>query len=142
MEKYKIFLDSNVFISGLYSSQNAPGKILDYFVASKIDIFILQKVLAEIIRVAKEKMPDILPGLNKFLTSCPPIIIKDPSPQEASKWHSLINKEDALILEAARKCQPDYLVTGDRHFFSSQEITKQTGAKIVKPVEFIKILEK
>ncbi|GAH16715.1 unnamed protein product, partial [marine sediment metagenome] len=36
MEKLKIFLDSNVLISGLYSEKGGPGIILDYFIAGKI----------------------------------------------------------------------------------------------------------
>ena len=77
IKKLKIFIDSNVFISGLYSGKGAPGAIINNFTIGKIDIVISQGVLNEIIVVLKEKLPSVLPVLQKFLLSHPPEIIKD-----------------------------------------------------------------
>jgi len=116
-KKLKVFLDSNVFISGLYSGKGAPGFIIDEYISGKINISISQKVLNEIVIVLKEKLPSILGLFQDFLLAYPPEIIKDPTMEAIKKWNSIINEDDALILESAISCNPDYLVTGDKHFF-------------------------
>jgi putative PIN family toxin of toxin-antitoxin system len=139
MKKLKVFIDSNVFISGLYSGKGSPGLIINNFIFGDIDISISQKVLNEIIVVLKEKMSDILPTLQKFLLSHPPEIIKDPTSKNIAKWSGIINKNDAMILESAITCQPDYFITGDKHFFENPLIAHKSGLKIVKPQEFLNI---
>jgi len=138
-EKCKVFIDSNVFISGLYSSESNPGKIMNYFIRGKIDVFISQKVLNEIVRVISEKIPRILPVLRKFLASYPPGIIKDPGQKEIKKWYGIINKDDALILEAAISSGAEYLITGDKHFFNNKVI-KKSGINVIRPSEFVMII--
>lgn len=136
MEKFKIFLDSNVFISGLYSEKGDPGIILDHFIAGKIGIIISQKVLKEVIEVLQEKLQKMLPFLQEFLLSYPPEIIKDAKPENIKKWSGLVNEDDAMILESAMSCEPDYFITGDKHFFNNPLIEKRSGLKILRPESF------
>jgi putative PIN family toxin of toxin-antitoxin system len=136
-KKLKIFIDSNVFISGLYWEKGAPGVIINDYILGKIDIVISQRVLNEVIIVLKEKLPSILPLLQKFLLSYPPEIIKDSIPQDVAKWKGILNKNDADILESAISCVPDYFITGDKHFFENPLITKKSGLKIIKPQDFM-----
>ena len=135
-KKLKIFIDSNVFISGLYQEKGAPGAIINDYTLGKIDIVISQGVLNEIIIVLKEKLPSVLPVLQKFLLSHPPEIIKDSIPRAVEKWKGILNKNDAAILESAISCAPDYFITGDKHFFENPLIAKKSGLKIIKPQEF------
>ena len=141
MEKLRVFLDSNVFISGLYSAKGGPGIILDYFIAGKIVIIISQKVLNEVIEVLQEKLPKILPFLQEFLLSYPPEIIKDAKPENIKKWSGLVNEDDAMILESAMSCEPDYFITGDKHFFNNPLNEKRSGLKILRPENFVNILK-
>ena len=142
MEKLRVFLDSNVFISGLYSEKGGPGIILDYFIAGKIVIIISQKVLNEVIEVLQEKLPEVLPFLQEFLLSYPPEIIKDAKPENIKRWSGLVNEDDAMILESAISSEPDYFITGDKHFFGSPLIEKRSGLKILRPENFANILKK
>lgn len=142
MEKLKIFLDSNVLISGLYSEKGVPGIILGHFIAGKIGIIISQKVLNEAIEVLSEKLQKMLPFLQEFLLSYPPEIIKDAKLENIKKWSGLVNEDDAMILESAISCEPDYFITGDKHFFSSPLIEKRSGLKILRPESFANILKK
>ena len=142
MEKLKVFLDSNVFISGLYSEKGGPGIILDHFIAGKIVIVISQRVLNEVIEVLQEKLQKMLPVLQEFLLSYPPEIIKDAKLENIKKWSGLINEDDAMILESAMSCEPDYFITGDKHFFSSPLIEKRSDLKILRPESFVNILKK
>ncbi|MHB1443338.1 MAG: putative toxin-antitoxin system toxin component, PIN family [Candidatus Humimicrobiaceae bacterium] len=139
-KKLKVFLDSNVFISGLYSEKGAPGLIMNNYILGRIDISISQKVLNEIIIVLKKKLPSILTLLQKFLLTYPPEIIKDPPAEAVKKWNDIINENDAAILESAIYCNPDYFITGDKHFFESPIIAEKSGLQIIKPQEFLKIL--
>lgn len=141
-KKLKVFLDSNVFISGLYSEKGAPGLIMNNYILGRIDISISQKVLNEIIIVLKKKLPSILTLLQKFLLTYPPEIIKDPPAEAVKNWNDIINEDDAAILESAIYCNPDYFITGDKHFFESPLIAKKSGLQIIKPQEFLEILTK
>jgi putative PIN family toxin of toxin-antitoxin system len=50
----RAFLDTNVWFSGLYSTQNAPYKILSYFLEGKITIVISQQILDELFRTVNQ----------------------------------------------------------------------------------------
>ena len=54
-KKLKVFLDSNVFISGLYSEKGAPGIIMNNYILGWMDISISQKVLNEISTYANNR---------------------------------------------------------------------------------------
>jgi putative PIN family toxin of toxin-antitoxin system len=136
----RVFLDTNVIFSGLYSSQGAPGKILEGFIDGKLEIIVSQKVLEEVVRTIKKKLPEALSALNRLLVSIPPEIVEDPSPEEVAHWTKVIDAEDAAILAAAVAAQPDYLVTGDSHFLSSPHIAEESGLQIVTPGQLLEVL--
>ena len=138
----RVFLDSNVIFSGLYSAEGAPGIILRHFVEGRIRVVISQQVLEEVVRTIKEKLPEALPVLRKLLVSTPPEIRKDPTPGEVSYWTEVVQSEDAPILAAALAAQPDCLVTGDKHFLENPIIMEKSGLHIVTPAQFLKDLEK
>ena len=138
-KKLKVFLDSNVFISGLYSVKGAPGQIINNYISGRIEVTISQKVLNEIIIVLNKKLPSVLSLLQNFLLTYPPEIVKDPSVEEVKKWRNIINENDAAILESAISCNPDYFITGDKHFFESPAIAERSGLQIIKPQEFLKV---
>jgi putative PIN family toxin of toxin-antitoxin system len=137
--KLRVFLDSNVFISGLYSSGKAPGKILENFIEGKIEIVISQQVLEEVVRAIREKLPEALPALNIFLSNTPPEIVRDPGESEIEAWAGFVHIEDAAILAAAISSHPDYLVTGDNHFLNNLNL-KNTGISIISPSGLWKLL--
>ena len=131
-----VFLDTNVLVSGLYSDKRSPGVIIDYFILGKISIIISQKILNEAITVLKIKFPLILSKVLLFLINYPPVIIKDPEANSTARWSGLLNKEDAIILEAAISCQAQYFITGDKHFFINPQIQNTAGLKIMRPNDF------
>ena len=138
--KLRVFLDSNVIFSGLYSSQKAPGKILEYFIQGRICVVISRQVLEEIVRVMKEKLPGALPFLNQLLMSSPPEIIADPLPAEVECWSRLLKMGDAAILAAVISARPDYFVTGDNHFLNNRGMAEETGLHIITPAELWELL--
>ena len=135
----RIFLDSNVIFSGLYSSNGAPGSILNGYIEGKLRVVISQQVLEEVVRTVERKHIVALPLLKRILVNVPPEIVEDPKPEEIALWDRIMDSEDASILAAAIAAQPDYLVTGDRRFFENAEIINRTGLRIVTPAQFLKI---
>jgi predicted nucleic acid-binding protein len=126
----------------MYSSEGASGIILEHFVEGRLRVVISQQVLEEVVRTIKEKLPEALPALRRLLVSTPPEIGKDPPPEEVARWAEVIHTEDAGILAAAVVAQPDYLVTGDKHFFENPGIVEKSGLRIVTPAQFLNSLKK
>lgn len=139
--KPRVFLDSNIIFSGLYSPKGAPGIILEHFIKGDISMVVSQQVLEEVIRTIKEKLPDALPASRRLLVSIPLEVRADPEPGEIKRWARKIPVADAAILAAAVAAQPDYLVTGDNHFIENPGIAKEASLHIVNTAQFLKFLE-
>jgi uncharacterized protein len=139
--KLRVFLDTNVIFSGLYSDHGAPGAILKYFVEGRISVVVSQQILEEVVRALKEKLPEVLPALKKFLVNAPPEIEADPSPEAIQRWTKEIHPADAAILASAIAAKPDYFITGDNHFLENQTVMEQAGLKIVTPARFLNLFE-
>lgn len=139
--KLRVFLDSNVIFSGLYSSKGAPGTIIRLFILGKIDVVVSQQVLEEVIGTLKEKLPDSLPTLKRLLTNTPPEVVADPALTDVKRWTTKLQLGDAAILAAAITARPDYFITGDRHFFKNPAVVQESGLNIVIPAQFLKIIE-
>ncbi len=140
--KPRVFLDSNVVFSGLYSSEGAPGVILEHFVKGNISLVVSQQVLEEVIRTIKEKLPDALPALRGLLVNTPPEVVADPKRGDIEKWTKHLQMGDAAILAAAISAQPDYFITGDKHFLDAREVAESAGLNIVTPAQFLETLTK
>jgi hypothetical protein len=140
--KPRVFLDSNVIFSGLYSPDGAPGVILEHFVKGNVAIVVSQQVLEEVIRTIKEKLPDVLTALRRLLVNTPPEVVADPKLRDIELWTKKLYLGDAAILAAAVAAQPDYFITGDRHFLDNQEIAENAGLKIVTPAQFLEVWTK
>ena len=138
--KLRVFLDTNVIFSGLYSSDSPAGIILDHFTEGKLTVVISQQVLEEVVRTIKEKLPVVLPLLRKLLGSVSLEIIKAPTSEEIINWTQVIHPEDAAILAAAINARTDYLVTGDKHFLENPDINERSGLIIVTPKQFLAYL--
>src|SRR3972149_10898516 len=135
--KLRVFLDSNVIFSGLYSPRGAPGAILEHFIRGNISVVISQQVLEEVIRTLKEKLPEALPALRRLLVNVPPEVAADPKVEVIERWTGILSLADAAILAAAVAAQPNYFVTGDKHFIGNPDIVKKAGPQIVTPAQFL-----
>ncbi len=138
----RVFLDSNVIFSGLYSPEGAPGVILDHFVKGSISIVVSQQVLEEVVRTVRAKLPDALPALKRLLMGIPPEIVADPESREVERWMNKLPLGDAAILAAAIEAQPDYFITGDRHFTEDPRIAEEAKLHIITPASFLGLLER
>jgi len=138
----RVFLDSNVIFSGLYSPEGAPGIILEHFVKGSVRVVVSQQVLEEVVRTVRAKLPDALPTLKRLLVSIPPEVMADPGREEIERWMKKLPLGDAAILAAAIGAQPDYFITGDKHLTQSPAIGDEAGLRIVIPAHFLELLER
>ena len=133
----RIFLDSNVIISGIYSKAGPPGKILDLHTAGRIQIVVCKFVLEEVIRNIRVKRSKGIPALYAFLSNAPPTVAVDPGINEILLWAKYLSQEDAIILAAAIHARVDFFITGDKHFHSAALKSQKLNLKILTPAEFI-----
>lgn len=138
--KVRVFLDTNVIFSGLYSSKGAPAAILKRFIEGSISIVISQQVLEEVVRIIKEKLPQGLPALRRLMTGVPPEIQADPSSTQIEKLTGKLQPADAAILASAMNAGVDYFITGDSYFLENADIAGECGLRIITPAEFVKVI--
>lgn len=62
-ETPRVFFDSNVIFSGLYSREGPPARLLEAYTRGRLEMVISQQVLAEVVRTLEAKIPQALPVL-------------------------------------------------------------------------------
>jgi predicted nucleic acid-binding protein len=136
----KVFLDSNVIISGLFSDKGAPRIILDLVclglpmltcVTGEYDII-------EIERNLTKKMPDVLPVYRKYLPLLNLEVIPLPSQAEIKKLFGLTSDKDIPVLASAIMGDVDFLVTGDKKDFI--KLKGKHSFRILSPAEFLDVI--
>ena len=140
--KVKVFLGSNVIISGLISDKAAPRLILDLLC---YELPFLQGAtgqynLEEIVRTITKKLPAACPVLHDFMSRLKSEIIPLPERKKLEKYHGVIVDEDLPVLVSAIECGADYLDTGDKKHFGGLRGRKDIPLKIYSPSEFVDTL--
>jgi len=141
-KKFKVFLDSNVIISGLFSDKGSPRIILDLLC---LDLPMLvcatgQYNIIEIERNLSKKMPDVLPVYKKYLQMLELEIIPLPSSNDIKKLFGHISDKDIPVLASAIMSSADFFVTGDKKDFSKSKLKGKYSFRILSPVEFLDII--
>jgi len=136
----KVFLDSNVIISGLLSDKGAPRVILDLLC---LGLPILAGAtgeynIIEIERNLTKKMPEALPVYKKYLPLMDLNVIPLPSPGEIKKLSGTIADKDVPVLASAINGNVDFLVTGDKKGFI--RLKGKYPFRIVSPAEFLDVI--
>ena len=135
----RVFLDSNVILSGLLSDKGAPRTILD-LLTLKLPFLVGSTGrynLIEIERNLKKKMPEILSVYKRYLPKLNLKIISLPRPEELREFSGKITDKDVPVLVSAIRSKTDFLVTGDKQHFQKLKSQGDYSFKIVTPSEFI-----
>jgi predicted nucleic acid-binding protein len=116
----RIFLDSNVILSGLVSWRGAPRLILDIL---SLDLPALSGLtgrynLIEIERNIGKKMPDGLPAYRRYLPKLKLEVISVPTPEELASFKGAVGDKDLPVLVSVVNGQADFFVTGDKKLIS------------------------
>lgn len=137
--RVKVFLDSNVILSGLISSRGAPRIILDLL---SLRLPILQGVtgrynLTEIERSIANNLPAARVVLNECLPRMNLEIVFLPFLDEMAPFRGTVDDKDLPVLVSAIIAKADYLLTGDKK--SLGQIAKQKAFEIraMNPADFL-----
>ena len=136
----KVFLDSNVIISGLFSDKGAPRVILDLICLGLPTLTCAtgEYNIIEIERNLTKKMPDALPVYRKYLPLLNLEVIPLPSPGEIKKLSGLTSDKDMPVLALAISGNVDFLVTGDKKDFI--KLKGKCSFRILSPSEFLDVI--
>ena len=138
----RVFLDSNVILSGLLSEKGAPRTILD-LLTLKLPFLVGSTGrynLIEIERNLEKKMPEILSVYKRYLPKLNLKIIHLPRPEELREFSGKIANKDVPVLVSAIQSKADFLVTGDKQHFQKLKSPGDYSFKIVTPSEFIDLI--
>ena len=138
-EKHRIFLDSNIVLSGLFSEKGEPRLILDLLC---LNLPVLQGVtgrfdLTEIERNIAKKVPGALMVFDEYLPKLDLEIVPVPFLDELEPFRGAVDDKDLPVLASASMGRADFLVTGDKGLLA--QISGQ-GAFLIKslpPAEFL-----
>jgi putative PIN family toxin of toxin-antitoxin system len=135
----RVFLDSNVILSGLLSDRGAPRILLD-LLTLKLRFLVGSTGrynLIEIERNLKKKMPEILSVYKKYLPKLSLEVIRLPRPEEVREFSGKIANKDVPVLVSAIRSKADFLVTGDKQHFGKMKDLDKYPFHVVTPSEFI-----
>lgn len=141
-KRVKVFLDSNVIVSGLFSEKGAPHIILHLLT---LNLPVISGAtgaynLMEVARTIKKKMPEILPLYNSLLPLLDLEVVPLPSIKTIRKMAGLTVDKDIPVLASAIACGADYLITGDKKDFGKLKSRDIFQTKIISPAEFLEYI--
>ena len=120
--KYRVFVDTNILLSGIFFEGN-ESSILDLI---EVDLITSEDAVVELRRVVKKKLKYLkertfeiaLVETEKALADIV-IIPRNKYSHKLKEAEFLIkHKKDIPILAAVLYVKPDYFLTGDTHFFA------------------------
>lgn len=135
----RVFLDSNVILSGLLSERGAPRILLDLLSLGLP--FLIGSTgrynLIEIERNLKKKMPGLLPLFKTYLPKLHLKVVPLPRPKDVRDFSGQIVEKDIPVLISAIRSKADFLVTGDKQHFGKMKDLDKYPIQVVTPSEFI-----
>lgn len=138
MATRRVFVDTNVWFSKLYGSENCE-KIIQAHISGKIQAVISQEVLSEMIKNIREKLPLVFPSWQEFLIAFPPEVVMDRQ-KIPLKIKKLIHSKDQGIFASAIFAKVTYFITGNIKDFKRDKLGKLTKIRILTPAEVVKEL--
>jgi predicted nucleic acid-binding protein len=135
----RVFLDSNVIISGLLSAKGAPRIILDLLC---LHLPNMQGVtgaynMMEIERNLTRKLPAVLPVFQEYLPRMNLEIVPLPKYEELEPWFGITADKDVPVIVSAINGKADFLVTGDTKDFGPLMGREDLPYRVLTPTEFV-----
>jgi predicted nucleic acid-binding protein len=136
----RIFLDSSVLFSAIYSAKGHSRDLLMMAARDEIIIAISQLVLEETRSSLSDYSPETVVFFDHVIETIPFEYVR-PTKRDviAAAKHTVL--KDAPIIAAAKKARTDFLVTLDKkHLLEKPELVAFAGIPIVTPKEVLEIL--
>lgn len=138
----RVFVDSSVFFSSAYSAHGHSRDLLLMAARQEITLALSPLVLEETRRNLARIVPEVLPALDRLLTSIHFEIIV-PSKDEVGRAAEHVFLKDAPIIAAAKIAMVDMLVTLDKkHLLDKPELVKYVGLPIITPKEAVEMIRR
>ena len=138
----RVFLDSNVIISGILSDRGSPRIILDILCLGLpflIGITGRYNIL-EIERALRRKAPKVIPIYQTYLPELNLEIVPIPAKVELKPYHGYTCEKDVPVLVSAINGKADFLVTGDKKDFAKLKRINDMPIRILSPSECIEVI--
>ncbi len=112
----RIFLDSNVLLSALFSDRGAPRRILDLLAARLPPLQPLVGAfnLLEIERNLGKRLPEAWPAARGLIEKLGFEIVPLPAASAVAAWTPRVVAKDAPVIASAVAGKASVLVTGDK----------------------------
>lgn len=135
----RVFLDSNVIISGLLSAKGAPRIILDLLCLRLPNLQGLtgDYNMMEIERNLARKLSTALPVFKEYLPRLNLEIIPLPAYEALVPWFGVIADKDVPVLVSALGGKADFLVTGDTGDFGVLMQRDDLPFRVLTPADFV-----
>lgn len=138
-DRWRVFLDTSVLVSGVLSRSGASAAILDLGEAEEIMLVVSRQVLIEADRTFVVKFPLMVERYRAFIKNLAPLLADEPSSRAVKEAAGVIDPNDAPILAAAQHERVDYLVTLNTKHFLIPKVRAFYAAPIVTPGEFLAV---
>jgi uncharacterized protein len=138
----RVFLDSNVILSGLLSERGAPRILLDILSLGLPFLKGLtgQYNVIEIERNLKKKLPEGPPLYKKYFPKLNLEIISLPSWEDIKKYAGISADKDVPVLVSAINGKADFLISGDKKHFSPLKRKGPLPLRILNPADFLVLI--
>lgn len=134
----KVFFDSDTIIAGSASRRGASFILLQLSELGLIQGFTSQKVVDECRKNLQMKLPDALSNFEQIISRAL-VIVKNPSPQQISKYNRMADIKDISILTAALMMKVRYLVTfNTRDYYPDPKLE----LSVVEPGELLQLIRR
>ncbi len=135
MEKIKVVIDTNVFISSLIGkTRTNPKEIIDGFKKNKFSLILSPAILKEIEETLKEPKLKSIFNEDEAFNLLGLIRIRGLFVIPARKVNTCRDTHDNKILEAALKAKADFIITGDKDLLILKSFR---SIPILTPKEFL-----
>jgi predicted nucleic acid-binding protein len=136
-DRWQVFLDTSVLVSGVLSRSGASAAILDLGEAGEIVLVVSRQVLIEADRTFVVKFPPMVERYRSYVKHLAPLLADEPSSDAIKESAGVIDSDDAPILAAAKQARVDYLVTLNTKHFLTPKVRAFYAAPIVTPGELL-----
>ena len=141
-KKHRVFLDSNVILSGLFSDRGAPRLILDLMT---LDLPVLAGLtgrfdLLEIERNVGKKLPGALSVWREHLSRLRLEIVPMPSSWDLALLGETAEGKDLPVIASAINGKADFFVSGDNRLLPRLEHRPDLSFRAAFPEEFLNVL--
>ena len=131
----KVFLDTNIWFSAFYGSDNC-GKIIELHAQKKIEAVVSRLVVQELTQNLGNKFPQGLKLVADFFSKFPPEMVDDCFEIDR-KLKNLADPKDLPILLSAYFAKTECFVTGNIKDFAVKKIFDNLKIKVLTPKEFM-----